>query len=113
MNMITLCNAQLSLAAADKIMILVSTNTTKHVFCRDKTRFLSRQNVCRDEHVFVVFVAIKIILAAAPVNDTQPLTPILNCDEQNKKTKKSLQGQGYSHREGSDHQKMRSKHKRF
>ena len=47
MNVITLCNAQLSLAAADKSMILVSTNTTKHVFCRDKTRFVETKRLSR------------------------------------------------------------------
>ena len=38
-------------------------------FCRDKTRLLSRQKyVCCDKHVFV---ATKIILVAAPANDTR------------------------------------------
>ena len=69
MNMITLCNAQLS---------------PQTRVWGDKTRLLSRQNVCLDKHVFVVFVATKIISVAAPANDTQPLTPILNCEEQEK-----------------------------
>ena len=41
--------------------------TTKHVFCRDKS-MLSWQLFCCDKHVFVVT---KMVLVAAPTNDTQ------------------------------------------
>ena len=55
-----------SLAGAATSIIFVA---TKHVFCRqsrDKIMFVAT-NTCRDKHVFV---ATKMILVAAPVNDT-------------------------------------------
>ena len=69
--------------------IFVSTNpltlshtfvATKDVFCRDKSKLIRQNYVCRDTHTFVetkdvfcrhkTFVATKMILGAAPANNT-------------------------------------------
>ena len=44
---------------------------SRQMFCRDKHAFVATKDVfCRNKHVFVVtFVAVKIILVAAPTND--------------------------------------------
>ena len=55
---------------------------TSIIFCRDKTRLLSRKkcaycdkNICRDKITFVAttrVVATKVILVATPASDSQP-----------------------------------------
>ena len=62
----------LSLAGAATSIIFVATkHLSRQNICRDKHAFVATKDIfCRNKHVFVVtFVAIKIILVAAPAND--------------------------------------------